>query len=169
VHKTERVDLILKWLRKNKIRAKVGINSQKGHNISRTVFLATCCIKLIGTTNTQTPCELEMYLVQAIIGVNSATVAAGTFMATNNSYRNTLLHTILQLNAEQAVIKQWDFKSKAKPQDPTLVYQPNKSACIHQVANWSSFNADKKGCNLTFPLPCACSPMYQQWKGWQTC
>lgn len=56
-----------------------------------------------------------MYLVQAIIGVNFATVAAGTFMATNNSYRNTLLHTILQLNAEQTAIKEWDFTSKAKP------------------------------------------------------
>jgi hypothetical protein len=61
---------------------------------------------LLHGTRTQTPCELKMYLVQAIIGVNFATVAASTFMASNNSHRNTLLHTILQLNAEQAVIEQ---------------------------------------------------------------
>ena len=84
-----------------------------------------------------TLCELKMYLVQAIIGVNFATVAASTFMASNNSHRNTLLHTILQLNAEQAVIEQWDFNFNAKLQDPTLAYQPNASAWMHGEREWN--------------------------------
>jgi hypothetical protein len=77
------------------------------------------------------------YLVQAIIGVNFATVAASTFVASNNSHRNTLLHTILQLNAEQAVIEQWDFNFNAKLQDPTLAYHPNASACMHGEREWN--------------------------------